>query len=121
MKSYFILIIQTQFWFLMSNLWEIGFVQVKIDGLVQERRNSSALPMELRLSCTNPSKCTLDHQKNCLILQGLEVYIRDTPSIPEHLYLSLKSENDRDALYDCLMEQPGVYEINVQCTVKSLI
>ena len=26
-----------------------------IDGLVQERRNSSALAMELRLSCTNPS------------------------------------------------------------------
>ena len=25
------------------------------DGLVQERRNSSALAMELRLSCTNPS------------------------------------------------------------------
>ena len=28
---------------------------IKIDGLVQERRNSSALAMELRLSCTNPS------------------------------------------------------------------
>ena len=27
----------------------------KIDGLVQERRNSSALAMELRLSCTNPA------------------------------------------------------------------
>ena len=26
-----------------------------IDGLVQERRNSSALIMELRLSCTKPS------------------------------------------------------------------
>ena len=26
-----------------------------IDGLVQEKRNSSALAMELRLSCTNPS------------------------------------------------------------------
>ena len=29
-----------------------------IDGLVQERRNSSALAMELRLSCTNPSLST---------------------------------------------------------------
>ena len=28
---------------------------LSIDGLVQERRNSSALAMELRLSCTNPS------------------------------------------------------------------
>ena len=27
-----------------------------INGLVQERRNSSALTMELRLSCTNQSK-----------------------------------------------------------------
>ena len=26
-----------------------------LDGLVQERRNSSALAMELCLSCTNPS------------------------------------------------------------------
>ena len=26
---------------------------IDIDGLVQERRNSSALALELRLSCTN--------------------------------------------------------------------
>ena len=30
-----------------------------IDGLVQERRNSSALAMELRPSCTDPSICWL--------------------------------------------------------------
>ena len=30
-----------------------------LDGLVQERRNSSALAMELRLSCTHPLICTL--------------------------------------------------------------
>ena len=29
----------------------------QIDGLVQYSRNSSALAMELRLSCTNPSIC----------------------------------------------------------------
>ena len=28
-----------------------------VDGLVQERRNSSALTMELHFSCTNPSMC----------------------------------------------------------------
>ena len=28
-----------------------------IDGLMQTRRNSSALAMELRLSCTNPPTC----------------------------------------------------------------
>ena len=30
-----------------------------IDGLMQERRNSSALAVELRLSCTNPSVSAL--------------------------------------------------------------
>ena len=33
--------------------WDILY----IDGLMQERRNSSALAMELRLSCTNPLIC----------------------------------------------------------------
>ena len=35
----------------------VGFSknQVHIDGLVQERRHTSALEMELRLSCPNPS------------------------------------------------------------------
>ena len=31
--------------------------EIQVDGLVQERRNSSALAMDLHLSCTNPSKC----------------------------------------------------------------
>ena len=31
------------------------FLYILIDGLVQERCNSSALAMELRLSCTNPA------------------------------------------------------------------
>ena len=41
--------------------WFIGFnfafntERPYIDGLAQERRNSSALAMELRLSCTNSS------------------------------------------------------------------
>ena len=35
-------------------LFHISF-NFNIDGLVQERRNSSALAMELHLSCTNPS------------------------------------------------------------------
>ena len=34
----------------------------QVDGLVQERRNSSALAMELRLSCTKPSRWLLRHQ-----------------------------------------------------------
>ena len=34
--------------------WELN-----IDGLVQERRNSIANALELRLSCINPSTCEL--------------------------------------------------------------
>ena len=34
--------------------WHCGY----INGLVQERRNSIAWAIELRLSCTNPSTCT---------------------------------------------------------------
>ena len=30
------------------------FYQLNIDGLVKDRRNSSALAMELRLTCTDP-------------------------------------------------------------------
>ena len=32
-----------------------SFMMDHIDGLVQERRNSNALAMELRISCDNPS------------------------------------------------------------------
>ena len=37
-----------------------------VNGLVQERRNSIANALELRLSCTNPSMCgglTLKHRE----------------------------------------------------------
>ena len=46
------------------------------DGLVQERRNSSALAMELRLSCTNPS------------FDGLLSERRDTSALAMELRLS---------------------------------
>ena len=36
---------------LLMVVWQLPY----IDGLVQERRNSSALALELRLSCTKPS------------------------------------------------------------------
>ena len=40
-----------------------------IYGLVQERRNSSALAMELRLSCTKPSISTMRQAKNPTFLR----------------------------------------------------
>ena len=45
-----------------SEIWHVSIkhninnVIHQIDGLVQKRRNSSANALELRLSCTNPSK-----------------------------------------------------------------
>ena len=36
---------------------DAGLADLYMDRLVQERCNSSALAMELRLSCTNPSIC----------------------------------------------------------------
>ena len=34
----------------------VHHMQYQIDGLMQERRNPSALAIELHLSCANPSK-----------------------------------------------------------------
>ena len=48
-----------------NGLWPDGtdplpmLTYYQIDGSVQERRNSIANALELRLSCTNPSKCVL--------------------------------------------------------------
>ena len=42
---------------------------VDIGGLVQERRNSSALAMELRLSCTNPSISSMCAQSSNEVLR----------------------------------------------------
>ena len=39
----------------MKDSEKIDHVSVHIDGLVQERRNSNVLAMELCLPCTNPS------------------------------------------------------------------
>ena len=46
------------------------------DGLVQERRNSSALAMDLRLSCTHPSICVC-----CLSDHLLLLWINFNPSM----------------------------------------
>ena len=43
--------------FLPVYYWNV-YREIQIDGLVQEKRNSSALAMELCLSSTNPSKYT---------------------------------------------------------------
>ena len=37
----------------------LSYISSQIDGLGQERRNSIANALELRLPCTNPSKYTI--------------------------------------------------------------
>ena len=49
----------------------------EINGLVQERRNSIANALELRLSCTNPSRCTQHNQNN---LNEAYICVDETPS-----------------------------------------
>ena len=51
--------------------WNLWMVDLQIDGLIQGRRNSVANALDLRLSCTNPSKSFavtwlkgLDHQNS---------------------------------------------------------
>ena len=53
---------------LVLQIYEIQLYKVLIDGLVQERHNSSALAMELRLSCTNPL-IWMRHIQRCLLRQ----------------------------------------------------
>ena len=48
---------------------EIFWVQHQVDGLAQERRNSIANTLELRLSCTNPSMWRVAEQQNTFILK----------------------------------------------------
>ena len=45
-----------------------SYVGKYIDGLVQERRNSSALAMELRLYCTNPLIKCIEFRKSIVFL-----------------------------------------------------
>ena len=55
--------------------------KVNIDGLVQERLNSIANTLELRLSCTNPSDAFVQERRNA-IANALELRLSCTnPSI----------------------------------------
>ena len=55
----------------------------EIDGLVQERRNSSALAMELRLSCTNPA-CVITWLCTDSPLPDCYIVLLITPKHPTH-------------------------------------
>ena len=57
-------------------------IHVYINGLVQERRNSSALAMELRLSCTNPSIWYIKCQSMSLFDVSAAVQL----PLPDYLY-----------------------------------
>ena len=64
-----------------------------IDGLVQERRNSSVLAMELRLSCTNPSISANEYSPviyavGCLSII-LEIFFMSLWSVVYHVWNSL--------------------------------
>ena len=61
---------------LLSRWYGVAFLnENNIDGLVQEWRNSSALAMGLRLSCTNPSIFTGKCLHVCCVLFSKKVQI----------------------------------------------
>ena len=65
---YIYIYIYIQIWswswrFVPRRRWSTISIGQYIDGLVQERRNSSALAVDLRLSCINPSICTLKSEQ----------------------------------------------------------
>ena len=60
-----------------QDFWYVFFVFFYIDGLVQERRNSSVLAIELHLSCTNP-----------LINSPFDSYFSPTGEQPEQRILA---------------------------------
>ena len=51
----------------------MGLPQLHIDGLVQDRRNPSALAMELRLSCINQSICPFELFLHLLAINYIEI------------------------------------------------
>ena len=53
-----------------TSLFICGWHLSHFDGLVQERRNSIANALELRLSCTNPSTYSGLHIPRCPMSQG---------------------------------------------------
>ena len=64
-----------------------------IDGLVQEKGNSIANTLELRLSCTKPSMCTLeqDTSLNTELVSSTALIFLDT-----NLWVSFTSEWRRE-------------------------
>ena len=77
------------------NSWDVLY----IDGLVQERRNSSAIAMELRLSCTNPSILCIEslliifHNPDCIFL------VIDFPTSNIWCWITLKKLNSLDEFH----------------------
>ena len=68
----------------------------QIDGLVQERRNSSALAMELSFSCTNPSKWFFEHNSYLM-----EMSFCSHPSYNEVIAMKFCTWHDSYAVMAC--------------------
>ena len=59
-------------WYRIMEWWRVLSIYTdRMDGFVQERRNSSASAMELSLSCTNPSICVMKSVNHLVKLDEL--------------------------------------------------
>ena len=73
--------------------WRGCLLYQHISGLVQERRNSSALAMELRLSCINPSIYTSGLMQDCDICIAVAMETAQScikPSIIQYVQYSIR-------------------------------
>ena len=98
-----------------SSSWYTSFVQM--DGLVQEKRNSSALTLELRLSCTDPSSSwyTSFVQINGLVQERLN-------SSALAMELRLSCTNPSSSWYISFVQISGLanaLELRLSCTNPS--
>ena len=83
------------------------------DGLVQERRNSSVLAMELRLSATNPSISYICMVMHIVTHKAFKLYIfilSDSPLFVCMLFTFYYP------LYENIYTQEGMYKSTSVCT-----
>ena len=83
-----------------------------VDGLVQERHNSIANALKLRLSCTNPSMPCGSHCRAIILvpchLDGLVQERRDCSALAMELYLSCINPSIYSSLYKSYEVWPPV-------------
>ena len=110
-----------------SSLWHI----LHIDGLVQERRNSTALAVGLRLSCTNPLKSRtgsilfqVSYIIGCTTIHVLTLKYCENVDILSAIIISsgqgrwqemIRNQNNKNKIYNVESSWPGAINYTETC------